>query len=159
MPRGASQNMYTTTLTMPQSVLPPLDLHGPIAPDLEEVERILARSLRNRHPRVAQVVDHVRHYRGKRLRPVLLLLCARACGRVTNHHYTLAAVAEMIHSATLVHDDVLDGARVRRRVPTVNALWGVQTSVLLGDYLFTHAFHLASTVEGVREQVVAQQHA
>ena len=139
--------MDTTTLTMPQSVLPPLDLYGPIAPDLEEVERILNRSLRNRHPRVAQVVDHVRHYRGKRLRPVLLLLAARACGRVTTHHYILGAVAEMIHTATLVHDDVLDGARVRRRVATVNALWGVQTSVLLGDYLFTHAFHLASTVD------------
>jgi octaprenyl-diphosphate synthase len=57
---------------------------------------------------------------------------------------------EMIHTATLVHDDVLDGARVRRRVATVNALWGTQTSVLLGDYLFTHAFHLASTLGDAR---------
>ncbi len=56
----------------------------------------------------------------------------------------------MIHTATLVHDDVLDSARVRRRVATVNAVWGVQTSVLLGDYLFTHAFHLASTLDDVR---------
>jgi octaprenyl-diphosphate synthase len=132
-----------------ESDLPPpaLDLYGPIAADLEEVERILARSLRNRHAKVAEVVDHVRHYRGKRLRPVLLLLAARACGRVAPAHHTLGAVVEMIHTATLVHDDVLDGARVRRRVATVNALWGVQTSVLLGDYLFTHAFHLASTVD------------
>jgi octaprenyl-diphosphate synthase len=56
----------------------------------------------------------------------------------------------MIHTATLVHDDVLDGARLRRRVATVNALWGTQTSVLLGDYLFTHAFHLASTLGDAR---------
>jgi octaprenyl-diphosphate synthase len=95
-------------------------------------------------------VDHVSHYRGKRLRPVLLLLTARACGKVVAAHHTLAAVVEMIHTATLVHDDVLDGARVRRRVPTVNALWGTKTSVLLGDYLFTHAFHLSATLDDVR---------
>jgi octaprenyl-diphosphate synthase len=138
--------METTTLAVPQSVFPAQDLSGPIAADLAESERILTRSLENRHARVAQVVDHVRHYRGKRLRPVLLLLTARACGRVTPAHHVLGAVVEMIHTATLVHDDVLDGARIRRRVTTVNALWGTQTSVLLGDYLFTHAFHLASTL-------------
>src|SRR5262249_34284566 len=74
----------------------------------------------------------------------------RACGRVTTAHPVLGAVVEMIHTATLVHDDVLDGAGVRRYVDTVNALWGNQTSVLLGDYLFTHAFHLASTLDDVR---------
>src|SRR5947209_14976259 len=56
----------------------------------------------------------------------------------------------MIHTATLVHDDILDDATVRRRVPTVNALWGLNNSVLLGDYLFTHAFYLASTLDDVR---------
>ena len=66
--------------------------------------------------RVQPVVDHVRHYRGKRLRPVLLLLTARACGRSTPAHHVLGAVVEMIHTATLVHDDVLDGATVRRHV-------------------------------------------
>jgi octaprenyl-diphosphate synthase len=139
--------MDTGTLPVPHTAPPPLDLYGPIAQDLEAVEQILAKSLRNRQARVAGVVDHVRHYRGKRLRPVLLLLSARACGKVVAPHHVLGAVVEMIHTATLVHDDVLDGARVRRRVGTVNALWGVQTSVLLGDYLFTHAFHLASTVD------------
>jgi octaprenyl-diphosphate synthase len=138
------------TLAIPQSVAPAPDLYGPVAADLEEVERILARSLKNRYPRVAEVVDHVRHYRGKRLRPVLLLLTARACGKVTPAHHVLGAVVEMIHTATLVHDDVLDNARVRRRVATVNAAWGTQTSVLLGDYLFTHAFHLASTLDDAR---------
>src|SRR4051794_28346684 len=139
--------MNPSALLQPQGAALPPDLSGPIADDLEEVERILARSLRNRHARVAQVVDHVRHYRGKRLRPVLLLLAARACGKVTAAHHVLGAVVEMIHTATLVHDDVLDGARVRRKVATVNATWGTKTSVLLGDYLFTHAFHLASTID------------
>src|SRR4051794_14884456 len=141
--------MNPSALIPPAAALPP-DLYGPIADDLEEVERILARSLRNRHGRVAPVVDHVRHYRGKRLRPVLLLLTARACGRVAPAHHVLGAVVEMIHTATLVHDDVLDGARIRRRVATVNAIYGTQTSVLLGDYLFTHAFHLASTLGDAR---------
>jgi octaprenyl-diphosphate synthase len=123
------------------------DLYAPIAHDLEEVERILAVTLDSSRPCVAPLLAHLRQYRGKRLRPVLLLLTARACGRITLAHHTLAAVVEMIHTATLVHDDVLDNAALRRHLPTVNAGWGNQTSILLGDYLFTHAFHLASTVD------------
>jgi octaprenyl-diphosphate synthase len=134
----------------PQVDAPAVDFHSAVAADLDEVERILARVLRPEHARVTPVLDHVRHYRGKRLRPLLLLLTARACGRVSPAHHVLGAVVEMIHTATLVHDDVLDGATVRRRVATVNAVWGTQTSVLLGDYLFTHAFHLASTLDDVR---------
>jgi octaprenyl-diphosphate synthase len=133
------------SVSVPQ-LKPPLDLFAPIARDLEEMERVLARTLHNARPGVAQLIDHLGHYRGKRLRPALLLLTAQASGRVTAAHHTLAAVVEMIHTATLVHDDVLDSASVRRHVPTVNALWGNQTSILLGDYLFTHAFHLTSTL-------------
>jgi octaprenyl-diphosphate synthase len=114
------------------------------------VERILRETCASARPAVNQLVLHLEHYRGKRLRPTLLLLTARACGRVTPAHHTLGAVVEMIHTATLVHDDVLDGATVRRHVPTVNAGWGNQTSILLGDYLFTQAFHLASTLDDVR---------
>ncbi len=122
------------------------DWYGPIAADLEEVERVLAQTLETARPGVARLIGHLRHYRGKRLRPALLLLTARACGRVTPAHHLLGAVVEMIHTATLVHDDVLDSAAVRRHVPTVNAAWGNQASILLGDYLFTHAFHLSSTL-------------
>jgi octaprenyl-diphosphate synthase len=125
----------------------PRDLFAPIASDLEEVEAILTRTLSSTRPCVARLAAHLEHYRGKRLRPALLLVTARACGQVTPAHYTLGAVVEMIHTATLVHDDVLDAATVRRHVATVNADWGNQTSILLGDYLFTHAFHLASTVD------------
>ncbi|MHB1426355.1 MAG: polyprenyl synthetase family protein [Gemmataceae bacterium] len=142
--------MNPVTPTLSPRIASGLDPYAPIVADLEEVERILARDLKNKHPRVAEVIDHVQLYRGKRLRPMLLLLTARACGRMTPAHHVLGAVVEMIHTATLVHDDVLDSARVRRRVATVNAVWGVQTSVLLGDYLFTHAFHLASTLDDAR---------
>jgi octaprenyl-diphosphate synthase len=84
---------------------------------------------------------------GKRLRPALLLLVGKAVsGQVGRAHLVLSAVAEMIHTATLVHDDVLDEAVVRRHLDTVNARWNNQSSILLGDFLFSHAFYLASTV-------------
>lgn len=121
-----------------------------MADDLAEVERILIESMASPRAAVRQLVAHLEHYRGKCLRPTLLLLTARACGGVRPAHHVLGAVVEMIHTATLVHDDVLDGAGIRRHVTTVNADWGNQTSILLGDYLFTHAFHLASTLDDVR---------
>jgi octaprenyl-diphosphate synthase len=122
------------------------ELFQPIARDLESVEEILRGALETRQPGVARLMGHLAHYRGKRLRPALLLLTAYACGRITPAHRVLAAVVEMIHTATLVHDDVLDGATVRRHASTVNTAWGNQASILLGDYLFTHAFHLTSTL-------------
>ncbi|HKI34615.1 MAG TPA: polyprenyl synthetase family protein, partial [Gemmataceae bacterium] len=79
------------------------DLYAPIKADLLEVEALLARTLKSRYQRIATLVDHVRHYRGKRLRPALLLLAARASGRVVPAHHVLGAVVEMIHTATLVH--------------------------------------------------------
>jgi octaprenyl-diphosphate synthase len=120
------------------------DLYQPIASDLAEAERIFDETLDSSVPYIRQLVKHLGHYRGKRLRPALLLLTARACGRVTPQHHQLAAVVEMIHTATLVHDDVLDHAEMRRHVATINAAWDNSTSVLLGDWLFTHAFHLAA---------------
>jgi octaprenyl-diphosphate synthase len=123
------------------------ELFAPISADLAVVERVLRQKIDNHAPGVARLVQHLAHYRGKRLRPALLLLTAKACGAIVPAHHALAAAVEMIHTATLVHDDVLDGAALRRHVPTVNANWGTQASILLGDYLFTHAFHLTSTVD------------
>jgi octaprenyl-diphosphate synthase len=139
--------LLTNGTTLPR---PPAALTAPIADDLEEVERILTNTMASKRPHVAKLVAHLGHYRGKRLRPILLLLTARACGKVAHAHHVLAAVVEMIHTATLVHDDVLDNASVRRHVPTVNARWDNQSSILLGDYLFTHAFHLTSTLGDAR---------
>jgi octaprenyl-diphosphate synthase len=129
------------------TVAAPFNLYGPIAADLDEVERVLRHTLHSGRPGISALVEHLGHYRGKRLRPALLLLTARACGQVNEEHHILGAVVEMIHTATLVHDDVLDNASLRRHVPTVNAGWGNQASILLGDYLFTHAFHLCSQVD------------
>jgi octaprenyl-diphosphate synthase len=125
-------------------------LQAPIAADLAIVEKLLADTIATGRPGVARLMKHLENYRGKRLRPMLLLLTARACGRIQHAHHVLGAVVEMIHTATLVHDDVLDVAATRRHVPTVNALWGNQVSILLGDYLFTHAFHLTSTLGEAR---------
>lgn len=129
-------------------------LYAPIAADLEEAERVLSSTLAGHRTPLAPLVEHLRHYRGKRLRPALLLLTAKACGRVTPAHHRLAAAVEMIHTATLVHDDVLDDAELRRHVRTVNAGWGNSTAILLGDMLFTHSFHLTSTVDGRACQII-----
>jgi octaprenyl-diphosphate synthase len=123
------------------------DAYEPIAVELAEAERIFAVELGSRYGFVRNLVDHCSDFRGKRLRPALVLLSARACGTVRPAHPVLAAVVEMIHTATLVHDDILDEALVRRHAATVNAEWGNEAAVLLGDYLFTHAFHLAASLE------------
>ena len=122
-------------------------LFGLIRIELADAERIFQHELRSKFPFVQRLVDHCGDYQGKRLRPALLLLSGQACGPMTKAHPVLAAVVEMIHTATLVHDDVLDESMVRRHAATVNAEWGNETAVLLGDYLFTHAFHLAATLE------------
>jgi len=115
--------------------------------EIVESEEIFTEELSSRHPYVRDVLKHMNSYRGKRLRPMLLLLSGAAAGELEHAHKVLAAVVEMIHTATLVHDDVLDEAQIRRHVATVNSRYNNETSVLLGDYLFTHAFHLASSLE------------
>jgi octaprenyl-diphosphate synthase len=122
-------------------------LFAPIAADLAAVDARLEQELRHSDPFIDELAQHSFRIGGKRLRPALLLLVAQAVGKVGDEHRTLAAVVEMVHTATLVHDDVLDDAEVRRHLDTVNARWNNQTSVLLGDYLFTHAFYLASTLD------------
>jgi octaprenyl-diphosphate synthase len=122
-------------------------LYAPIRADLARVEQILKRELRSDYPFVDELVKHGFRLGGKRLRPALLLLAAQACGGVNEDHHILATVVEMIHTATLVHDDVLDEAALRRHLETVNARWDNQASVLLGDFLFSHAFYLASTLD------------
>ena len=122
-------------------------LYAPVAMEMDRAEQRLRAELHNESPFVNELLEYGSQLGGKRLRPALLLLTAKATGAVTDEHYTLAAVVEMIHTATLVHDDVLDEAEMRRHLATVNSRWNNETSVLLGDYLFTHAFYLASTLE------------
>ncbi|MCS7020639.1 MAG: polyprenyl synthetase family protein [Gemmataceae bacterium] len=124
--------------------------------ELEQVEQILARELDSYQQRFPELIRHLQAYRGKRLRPALLLLMAQACGRLGPEHFTLAAVVEMIHTATLIHDDVLDEAALRRHRPTVHAVCGSKAAILLGDLLFTHAFHLAATVDQQACRLIGQ---
>jgi len=121
-------------------------LYAPIIDHLHDVERVFDRELVCDLPFVEELCDTVRSYRGKMLRPALLLLSGHATGTVTDAHHTLAAVVEMVHMATLVHDDVLDGADERRCQPTVGAIAGNEAAVLLGDFLISHAYHLCSSL-------------
>ncbi|GIW92295.1 MAG: polyprenyl synthetase [Pirellulaceae bacterium] len=121
------------------------DLFRPIRAELAQVEKLLARELYSVDPQLGPLLQHASQLAGKRLRPALLLLVGQACGQITCDHHVMAAVVEIIHTATLLHDDVLDKAAVRRHLPTINARWGDHTAILLGDYLFSHAFYLAST--------------
>lgn len=123
------------------------DLTTPIADELNRVIEVFDRELGSDLAFVNDLVDQVRRYRGKLLRPRLLLLSGAATGRIGQGHIVLAAVVEMVHMATLVHDDVLDEADVRRRSPTVNRLVGNEGAVLLGDFLISHAYHLCSSLD------------
>jgi octaprenyl-diphosphate synthase len=132
---------------MSQLAPPLVDLYAPIRDDLAAAQRIFDDELCSELPFVNELCDTVRSYRGKMLRPAVLLLSAKATGRLTPVHHTLAAVAEMVHIATLVHDDVLDEADERRRSPTVRTTAGNVAAILLGDYLISHAFHLCSGLD------------
>ena len=122
-------------------------VYQPIAEPLAAVDALLRDELQDSDPFVDQLVKHAFRLGGKRLRPALLLLAAQASGAIGAEHVVLGAVVEMIHTATLVHDDVLDEATLRRHRETVNARRGNEASVLVGDYLFTHAFTLASSLK------------
>ncbi|XZE44357.1 polyprenyl synthetase family protein [Pirellulaceae bacterium SH467] len=115
-----------------------------IEKDLAKVETCILQGLAASDRSIQPMLDHVRTLGGKRLRPCLTLLSAKACGGVTEETIRLAAAIELVHTATLVHDDILDGADQRRHRPTTHTLWGVQDAILLGDWLFTHAYELAN---------------
>lgn len=154
----------TAAVSIPNDLLPVQELVGR---SLRRVEIAFDRALRSDLPPVQNLVQHIEAYRGKMLRPALVILsglaaragvdgaAGRAAGGadgapddlVTDAHVTIAAVCEMIHMATLVHDDVLDEADVRRKGATVNRLRGNEAAVILGDYLFSSAYRLCSTLD------------
>lgn len=114
---------------------------------LVRVEMLLREQLRHESPEIQSILDHVAEMGGKRLRPALLLLAAQACGKITDEAIRLAVVVELVHTATLVHDDILDGANSRRHRETVHRKWNRQISILAGDWLFTQAYFLANLGE------------
>ena len=114
------------------------------------VDRIITQRLSSGVPLVGQVSQHIILAGGKRLRPVLLLLMAGALGYKGSDHHKLAAVIEFIHTATLLHDDVVDDSKLRRSKPTANALFGNPASVLVGDFLYSRAFQMMVECQNMR---------
>ncbi|MEM6978711.1 MAG: polyprenyl synthetase family protein [Planctomycetota bacterium] len=140
------------------------EIYAPITKWLTHVNERLSRELQSQYEALRPVLHHGTQLGGKRLRPALLLLAAeavsadrradahanRASDSITDDHVVMATVVEMVHTATLIHDDVLDQAMTRRHVPTINARWDSDTSLLLGDYLFAQSFQLAATLPSTR---------
>jgi octaprenyl-diphosphate synthase len=116
-----------------------------VQPHLEQVETRIAQQAAAFDPAIEAYVVYAVGSRGKRLRPLLALLAGGATGRIGSGHIDLAVIVELIHIATLVHDDVMDEAEKRRSRPTPNARWGNSLSVLLGDCLFAHALTLSTS--------------
>lgn len=128
-----------------------------IAQDMAAVDAIIRQRLHSDVVLIKQIAEYIIHAGGKRMRPALVLLAARACGRQDAAVYELAAMIEFIHTATLLHDDVVDESALRRGRDTANALFGNAASVLVGDFLYTRAFQMMVSVNDMRIlQVMAE---
>jgi len=128
-----------------------------IREDLQRVEEEFRRRLKSRVPLITQIAEHLVKSGGKRLRPAFLILSAKLCGYDGDAHIPLAGAIEFIHTATLLHDDVIDNAEVRRGNPSANTLWGNEASVLVGDFLFSRSFSMMVEVGDMRVlEIVAQ---
>lgn len=138
--------MATRTDTPARNDLFPSEL---VRPELERVEVAIREQVRGFDSAVEPYVAYICNTSGKRIRPALAILVGGATGGVNENHLKIGVVLELIHMATLVHDDIMDGANTRRMVPTPNAKWGNALSVLLGDALFSHALTLATDFNSI----------
>lgn len=121
-----------------------------LTPDLKNVDQIILEFAVGKSPLIAEISNHLISSGGKRIRPILLILAAKLCGaKDEKNPQNLAAAVELIHSATLLHDDVVDTSQVRRGKKTANALWDNKASILVGDYLFSIAFQLMVRVKNL----------
>lgn len=122
-----------------------------LAADMDQVNALIRERMASEHaPRIPEVTAHLIEAGGKRLRPMLTLAAARLCGYAGPYHVHLAATVEFIHTATLLHDDVVDESTQRRGRPTANLLWDNKSSVLVGDYLLARAFQLMTDTDNMR---------
>ncbi len=124
----------------------PFDL---VRPELEKVEASIRDQVRAFDPAVEPYVSYVCNSAGKRIRPALAILVGGTLGGVSADHRKIGMIVELIHMATLVHDDIIDGAATRRMIPTAHAKWGSGLAVLLGDALFSHALALATEFDDI----------
>jgi len=141
---------YHSAFSASGPVLSVQQLFAPIAADMQAVDAVIRKSLHSDVVLIRQVAEYIINGGGKRLRPALVLFTARACGYGGTAHGDLAAVVELIHTATLLHDDVVDESELRRGNKTANALFGNAASVLVGDFLYTRAFQMMVGVNNMR---------
>lgn len=127
--------------------MPLASIRNLVKDDLEATDRFIISNLESNIPMVKDVIEYVLTCGGKRIRPLILLLSARALSNSSQKHIDLAAVIELIHTATLLHDDVVDGSTLRRGHKTANSVWGNDTSVLVGDFLYSRAFQIVVDVK------------
>jgi len=125
-------------------------IHRLIADDMKAVNEVILRRLRSDVALINQIGAYIVNSGGKRLRPMIVLLSARASGYQGNHHIDLAAIIEFIHTATLLHDDVIDDSSMRRNQETANEVWGNEASVLVGDFLYSRSFEMMVDVDSMR---------
>lgn len=121
-----------------------------VEPDFQAVNKFIVEQLHSNVPLVENIGHYIVDAGGKRLRPLLVLLSARACGISNEQHIPMAAVVEFIHTATLLHDDVVDMSTLRRGRPTVNAEWNNPSSVLVGDFIYSRAFQVLVQIGDMR---------
>lgn len=126
------------------------DCRALVAADMGRVDEFLTSRLASDVVLINQLSTYIIGSGGKRLRPQLVLLASAACGYQGNHHITLATVIELIHTATLLHDDVVDASELRRGNDTANSLWGNEAAVLVGDFLYSRAFEMMVDVDSMR---------
>jgi len=133
------------------AVRPHEQLARALSGELEQVGKLIRARMASEHaPRIPEVTAHLVEAGGKRLRPMLTLAAAKLCGYAGPYHIHLAATVEFIHTATLLHDDVVDESTRRRGRPTANLLWDNKSSVLVGDYLFARSFQLMTETGSMR---------
>nr|MCH9646246.1 polyprenyl synthetase family protein [Pseudomonadota bacterium] len=118
------------------------DIQTLLKEDLEQTDALLHARLSSNVALINQMSSYIISAGGKRLRPLLLLLCARATNYQGEHHRLMAVVIELIHTATLLHDDIVDESATRRGKDTANEVWGNAASVLVGDFLYSRAFEM-----------------
>jgi octaprenyl-diphosphate synthase len=125
-------------------------IQSSIAEDMRTVDDVIRKSLHSEVVLINQVADYIINSGGKRLRPALVILSAGVFGKIEPHHHTLSAVVEFIHTATLLHDDVVDESAMRRGRATANTLFGNAASVLVGDFVYSRAFQMMVSIQNMR---------
>lgn len=126
------------------------DIQSLVEPDMQAVNALIQERLKSDVVLVNQLSHYIINSGGKRLRPMLALLMARACGYSGDKHVDIATIVEFIHTATLLHDDVVDESDMRRGKDTANNIWGNQAAVLVGDFLYSRAFEMMVSVDDMR---------